>query len=146
MDYVLLGWWDICYWMGTFLGYFVIPLQQGYVMAGEFSAIERIQRSFKMNVPIFLVYFISFIALLLCVYFFGRDENGNNELLDQQGILAIIVALSLTFGFVLLILFLGYGLVKIPVQTWLLANMKEKQNRMLFKVANYERKIKEQRK
>ena len=40
-------------------------------MAGEFSAIERIQRSFKMNVPIFLVYFVSFIALLLAVFFFG---------------------------------------------------------------------------
>ena len=53
------------------------------------------------------------------------------------------MAISLAFGFVLLILFLGYGLVKIPVQTWLMADMKEKQNRMLFKVANYERKIKE---
>ena len=26
MNYVLLTWWETCYWGGTFLGYFVIPL------------------------------------------------------------------------------------------------------------------------
>ena len=32
----MFEWWAFTYWTGNILGYFVIPLAQGYVIAGEF--------------------------------------------------------------------------------------------------------------
>ena len=32
----LLGWWKFSYWSSYFLNWLVIPLFQGYVIAGEF--------------------------------------------------------------------------------------------------------------
>ena len=32
----LFDWWAFTYWIGNMLSYFVIPLVQGYVLAGEF--------------------------------------------------------------------------------------------------------------
>ena len=41
-DYALIGWWALSYWLGNILGFFIIPLVQGYVIAGEFKQSERI--------------------------------------------------------------------------------------------------------
>lgn len=136
-EYVLLSWWAFSYWTGNILGFFVIPLVQGYVLAGEFQRMERVQRAILLNVPIFLLYFVSFIVLLLMIYFLDDSKN----ILDQQGILAVVVAVCLAAGFTLLVCFLGYGLVKIPVQMWVQSNYSGKLNRLLFKVAIYEDQI-----
>ena len=69
IDYILLGWWKFCYLSGNILGYLIIPLIQGYVMAGEFTRIQRIHRSIMINIPIFILYFLGFIALLFFIYF-----------------------------------------------------------------------------
>ena len=119
----------------------MIPLFQGYVLAGEFQRIERIQRAILLNVPIFLMYFLSFIALLLLLYFL---DDSKHNILNQQGILAVVIAICLAAGCTLLVCFLGYGLVKIPVQTWVQSDYTDKLNRLLFKVATYEDQIIEQ--
>jgi hypothetical protein len=139
-DHVLLSWWAFSYWSGNILGFFVIPLVQGYVLAGEFQRMERVQRAILLNVPIFLLYFVSFIVLLLLLFFLDDGKR----ILDKQGILAVVVAVCLAAGFTLLVCFLGYGLVKIPVQMWVQSNYTAKLNRLLFQVAVYEDQIIEQ--
>ena len=118
----LVYWWYVLYLSGSFLGFFVIPLQQGYVMAGEFSTIERCQSSLKNNVPWFIMYFFGFVIMLLIVHYCGKDENGHSEL-EEKGLLSVAVSLNLAFGFILLMLFLGYGLIRIPVALWQFSNL-----------------------
>ena len=141
IDYILLGWWKFCYWSGNILGYLIIPLVQGYVMAGEFTKIQKVHRSILINIPIFLMYFVSFIALLFLLYFIDQKQNSNHKILSNQGIIAVTIALCFAGGFFLLILFMGWGIVRIPIDTWIESNLQAKLNRILFKVAGYEEKI-----
>jgi hypothetical protein len=36
---------------------------------------------------------------------------------------------------------MGWGIVRIPIDTWIESNLQAKLNRILFKVASYEEKI-----
>ena len=103
------AWWAFTYWIGNALSFFIIPLVQGYVLAGEFQKIERVQRAILLNVPIFLIYFLGFLILLLMIFFLDKS------ILKYPGVIAIGVAMALAAGLWLLVLFMGYGLVKIPV-------------------------------
>jgi len=118
-DFLLLQWWSMSYWSAYILNWIIFPLLQGYVIAGEFQIYDRIYRSVVFNVPFYLMYFFSFVALLLVVFFIDNgDDNKENNILDGEGILAVIIALSLAFGFLLLVCLLGYALVKIPLSWW----------------------------
>jgi hypothetical protein len=91
------------------------------------------------------MYFFSFVGLLLIVFFIDNgDDNHENNILDGEGILAVIIALSLSFGFLLLVCLLGYALVKIPLSLWQESNYQEKNNRLVFNVAVLEDQIIEQ--
>ena len=80
---------------------------------------DKIIRSMVYNVPYYLMYFFSFIALLFVIFMVdNQDENNENNILDGEGILAVIIALSLSSGFLLLVCLLGYALVKIPISFW----------------------------
>ena len=76
-------------------------------------------RSFLINVPYYLLYFASFVGLLFfIIYYDKRDGDSNNDILSDQGILAVAIALSIAFGFFTLVCLLGYGLIKIPISYW----------------------------
>ena len=77
-----------------------------------------------MNVPYYILYFLCFVVLLLLLVFLGKDDKGNNAILDKKGIMSVLVALSIASGFILLVLFMGYGLVKIPLRTWTYSNLR----------------------
>jgi hypothetical protein len=118
-DHLLLEWWSISYWSSYILNWIIFPILQGYVIAGEFQVYDKIYRSLIFNVPFYLMYFFSFVGLLLIVFFIDNgDDNHENNILDGEGILAVIIALSLSFGFLLLVCLLGYALVKIPLSWW----------------------------
>ena len=104
---------------------------------------ERIQRAILLNVPIFLLYFLCYIILLLILYVLDQN-NSNYNILNTQGIIAIGVAMAIAGGLFLLVCFLGYGLVKIPVQMWVQSDYEAKLNRIYFKLGIYEDRIIEQ--
>ena len=68
------------------------------------------------------MYFFGFVIMLLIVHYCGKDENGHSEL-EEKGLLSVAVSLNLAFGFILLMLFLGYGLIRIPVALWQFSNL-----------------------
>ena len=78
----LLSYWKISYWSSYFLNWIVIPLLQGYVIAGEFSPYDKIYRAIMFNVPFYLLYFLSFISLLAIIFFIDNSdgEDGSNIL------------------------------------------------------------------
>ena len=137
---ILLDFWLLTYWSSYVLNWIIIPLLQGYVVAGEFSAMKRVQRAIIMNVPYFFLYFFSFITLLVIIVVIDNNSKGEKDynLLADGGILNIIIALSLSFGFFLLVCLLGYALVKIPIKYWINSDITERLKRLHFKVAFYE--------
>lgn len=124
------------------MNWLVIPLLQGYDMAGEFQTTEKMYRSIIMNIPFYLLYFFSFVGLLGFIYFIdNRDDDSENNILSGQGILGVMIGMSLAFGNFLLVLFLGYSFVKIPISYWTESKPSEKIKRLLFKIAVFNEQI-----
>jgi len=93
----------------------------GYVVAGEFTAGEKIYRSFVINIPYYILYFLSFASLLgICYWIDAENDSGEKLLQDNggKGIVVVAIALSLAFGFLTLVCVLGYALVMIPKHFW----------------------------
>ena len=91
----------------------------GYVIAGEFTASEKIYRSFVINIPYYILYFFSFAGLLgVCYWIDATNESGVKLLDGGIGIVGVAIALSLAFGYFTLVTLLGYALVAIPRQFW----------------------------
>ena len=62
------------------------------------------------------------------IYFLDSTKS----ILTHQGIIAIGVAMAIASGLTLLVCFMGYGLVKIPVQMWVWSDYAAKLNRIYF--------------
>lgn len=89
-----------------------------------------------MNVPYYFFYFCNFIALLLIIFYIdGKKEEETDKILASQGILAVAIALSIFAGYLLLVLMLGWALVKIPYVYWVESNYQSTLNRLAFKIA-----------
>ena len=76
------------------------------------------------------------------VFFFGKDENGHNQILDNRKFISVLVALSIASGFMLLVLFMGYGLVKIPLRTWTYSDLNIQLERVYYQIARNEAELK----
>lgn len=93
------------------------------------------------NVPYFVLYCISFIGLLIILFLHDNRYKNDKNILESQGIIAVAIALNLAFSFFCLVCLLGYALVKIPSHWWRDADFKNKLNRLLFDISNFDEKI-----
>lgn len=141
---VLYYWWAFSYWSGYLLNWLIIPLIQGYVIAGEFGRADKIYRSIIINVPFYILYCLSFIGLLVALVIIDKKTNNKFNILESQGIIAVLIALSLAFGYFCLVCLLGYALVKIPIMLWQQSTYERKLPRLYFKISIYEDKITDQ--
>lgn len=138
---MLYDWWASSYWGSYVLNWVVIPLLQGYVVAGEFHVYDKMIRAILVNVPFYILYCLSFIGLLVAIFIIDNQTGNESHILDSQGILAVLQALSLAFGFFCLVCLLGYALVKIPISWWQEADMPRKLERLMFQISLCEDKI-----
>ena len=51
------------------LNWFVLPILQEYLAAGDFTAKERVLRSLRNNIPLIIIYFTLFIIIVVCLAF-----------------------------------------------------------------------------
>ncbi|GMH32963.1 hypothetical protein BSKO_00797 [Bryopsis sp. KO-2023] len=106
--------WKISYWSTQVLTWLVIPLFQGYVEAGDFTFLGRVRSSIKDNL---LFYFVmgglGGIGLLIVIV------TGHLRMGTLPG---FCIALANTFGLLVVVLLLGYGLVAVPKYVWQRSN------------------------
>ena len=77
-----------------------------------------------------------FLVLLGAVYLYdSNNEESSEDILANQGIVAVLIAVSLAFGFFTLVCCLGYALVKIPWTLWRDSDLERKKRRLIFKIA-----------
>ena len=113
-------------------------------MAGEFQIHEKIDRSIVMNVPYYFLYFCCFVVALGIVLYIDSKDTSSEDILAGQGILAVLIALSIFAGYLLLVSLLGWALVKIPLMWWSESNYDTTLKKLLFKVAVYEEQLLDQ--
>ncbi|KYQ99758.1 hypothetical protein DLAC_03702 [Tieghemostelium lacteum] len=103
---VMILQWQILYW-GTFvLSWAVFPILQTFSTTGDFRFQERISRSIKENLILYIFMaiagFVFVIALLIAKH------------LSFQSLLSLIMMIANAYGAILIVLTLGYGLVDVP--------------------------------
>ncbi|ORX88503.1 LMBR1-domain-containing protein [Basidiobolus meristosporus CBS 931.73] len=112
---VLRGLWRTVYWTMFCLTWFAIPLMQSYVLSGGFTFRQKFRGSVKSN----LVYYgilgsVGFVALIYIV--------SSGRVRKWEELRAFIMAAANSWGMVLVMLFMGHGLVEIPRNLWKCGN------------------------
>jgi hypothetical protein len=61
--------WSLNYWSVFILNWFVLPILQEYLAAGDFTVKERVMRSLRNNIPLLVIYFATFIIIVIVLAF-----------------------------------------------------------------------------
>ncbi|EPZ35123.1 LMBR1-like membrane protein domain-containing protein [Rozella allomycis CSF55] len=117
--------WTISYWNTFFSTWLIIPILMGYVDNGEFTMRSKLWSSIKYNA----IYYSSLgvVGLGFLIYLIAVVK-----LNTYQTLISFVMALSNAWGMLLLVMFLGYGLVEVPRSFWNKANKKAWLLRMQF--------------
>lgn len=126
---VLPDLWRVIYWSSQLLSWILLPIMQSYVYAGDFSVWGKFKTAMFENAIWYGSYLIIFGGLLIYVAL-KPELNLNTESLKLIGITA-----SNTWGLLLLVLLLGYGLVDLPRKLWNMTLSTFRHENALFKVA-----------
>ncbi|KAI1295474.1 G-protein coupled receptor-associated protein LMBRD2 [Halotydeus destructor] len=119
--------WRIVYWSGQVLTWLILPMMQSYSMAGDFTVLKKIRSSFIENI----IYYGSFavIFVILVIYVAVRGD------LSIANLKVIGITASNTWGLILLVILLGYGLIEIP-RSYIESSQQDRMlNYTYFKVA-----------
>ncbi|KAJ2958251.1 hypothetical protein NQZ79_g6117 [Umbelopsis isabellina] len=110
--------WRTIYWISFCLTWAIIPMLQAYVNAGEFTVGAKLRYAVSINLKFYLVYAI--VAVVGLVYLIiGNGYTTRDKL---QG---YVMAMANSWGLLLAIIFMGYGLVAVPRKLWFAANAKK---------------------
>lgn len=109
--------WRVVYWVTYCMCWTVYPILQSYALAGGFSVLEKLKTAIVENL---LFYGIAGAILLVLLVIIAAKNR-----LDGYGMMGIGIAAANAWGLLLVILFLGYGLVEIPRKIWYQASRRQ---------------------
>lgn len=107
--------WLIVYWISFFLSWILVPILQGFVVAGQFDFAGKLRYSIKINIYFYLAA-ISILSVLVFYFRYGTQAN------TWTATMALLMALSNAVGLLAVVIFLGHGLVRLPRHFWHSAN------------------------
>ncbi|CAL8470464.1 g10006 [Coccomyxa elongata] len=122
---LLRQWWRISYWYGFIAQFTILPLHQEYIDSGAFTVCGKLGSALRNN--------LIFYAVLTAVGAFGLVLLLITGELAPANVLGFCVAASNAFGLIAGIFLMGYGLVAVPRQLWLTANIQGAQNALCHK-------------
>ncbi|KAG0266041.1 hypothetical protein BG011_003479 [Mortierella polycephala] len=103
----------------------MIPLLQAYTQSGEFTVMKRFRSAVRYNIIYQLI--IGFFALLGLIYVWYSQGSSNLR--------AYVMALSNSWGLVLVVIFMGYGMVDVPRLLWHKGDNARELRRIAFKTS-----------
>jgi len=116
----------------------VFPILIGYLEAADFTMRGRIVSAIKYNVPYYICYLVFFIGLVCFLYF---SQIGKNIIEEGGGLVGVLMGLNITAGLCQLALTLGYGIVRIPINTFQSHSLNKRYEYAIYKVAQHEDEI-----
>lgn len=109
-QHTLLGW-NLIYWSTFSLAWIVLPLQMEFHSSGHFTWREKLWDSFRRNFLYLSVAIILLIVFIVLMVLSGLDG-------DVRHLIGFLMAMSNTYGVVLITLLLGSGLIAFPRLLW----------------------------
>ena len=102
--------WNVVFWSSQLLTWIILPLLSSYVAAGEFTIVGKLKKALIENAVIYGTLGILFGVLLIYVV--------ASKHLDGEAIKVLCITSSNTWGLLVLIFLMGYGLVQVPRALW----------------------------
>mmetsp|Transcript_12215 Transcript_12215/g.18316 ORF Transcript_12215/g.18316 Transcript_12215/m.18316 type:complete len:780 (+) Transcript_12215:39-2378(+) len=133
----LINVWKITYWSTFFLAWVVLPIQMEYHSSGHFNFRNKLKDSF---VKLFLSGLMAFAAGIVYLIFMFSTGGGS---LTQ--IIGFTMAMSNTYGVLLITVLMGSGLVGIPKRLWIMADSNRELQRLYISAATIEDEYQEAR-
>jgi hypothetical protein len=128
MEYI----WRINYWTAFLLCNFIFPMLGEYVIAGDFTVRAKLWTAFIQNLIFYIV--MGVVGGVALIYLWYRGQfNGENS--SFSGFLIFCIN---AYGLVLIILFLGYGIIAVPKKYFGMKSFAFRRNFVYFKVFNKE--------
>ncbi|KFH70825.1 hypothetical protein MVEG_03672 [Podila verticillata NRRL 6337] len=121
----LLVAWRAMYWCSFVLTWALIPLLQAYTQSGEFTVMKRFRSAVRHNIIYQLI--VGSVALIGLVFLIHNQGTSNLR--------AYIMALSNSWGLILVVIFMGYGMVDVPRRLWHKGDTARELRRIAFKAS-----------
>ncbi|KAF9966985.1 hypothetical protein BGZ70_000525 [Mortierella alpina] len=121
----LVAAWRTLYWSSFALTWVMIPLLQAYTQSGEFTVMKKFRSAVRYNIIYQLIIgTIALIGLVGVIYVQGTSN-----------LRAYVMALSNSWGLVLVVIFMGYGMVDVPRRLWHKGDNSRELRRISFKAS-----------
>lgn len=128
-DFFLPDLWRIVYWSSQILSWLLLPMMQSYVYAGNFTIWGKIKTAIYENALWYGSYLLIFGALL--IYVAIKPELS----LSAENLKLIGITASNTWGLLLLIFLMGYGLVELPRNAWNMSKPHSRLEQLYFQLS-----------
>jgi hypothetical protein len=122
--------WHLLFFATQILSWIVLPILQSYDLSYELTIIKKIKSSIIENAKIYIIYGAIFLSLLIYVVLIERSS--------LKHFISLCTIIANAFGFILLVMFLSYGLVDIPKKLLKLAFNKNTLNNILIDISIHE--------
>jgi len=132
---VLEYFWNIVFWSSQLLTWAILPLLSSYVVAGEFTIRGKIKQSLIENAVIYGTLGALFGVLLIYIV---ASRN-----LSMDAIRVLCITASNTWGLLVLIFLMGYGLVQVPRAMWEKGNYSDTLTKRRFDVGKIKIELEE---
>ncbi|KAI9296002.1 LMBR1-domain-containing protein [Neoconidiobolus thromboides FSU 785] len=115
--------WRIVYWTSFVLNWIIIPIMERYLDLGGFNWKRKLRKAILRQ----LVYLsiVGGIGIVAVVYIVIK-----NQLNSFQATKSYLIAISNCYGLLLIICFMGYGLIDVPRQFWIYSSPTERLKKM----------------
>ena len=119
------------------LNYIVYPYVMGYIASAAFTVSGKLCDSVRRNCFFYLLYlFGATIAIILFC-----TSKTVQEAVQNQGPMGVLLGLSVAFAFMILAVFVGYGLVGIPMYLWRNSTFQNELDDSMVTLANLSEKL-----
>ncbi|GAM18606.1 hypothetical protein SAMD00019534_017810 [Acytostelium subglobosum LB1] len=125
---VLAVFYQIFYFGSLLLTWLIYPFLGSLVLAGDFKLTGRIKRSIKENLLLYSIFLG--IGIVIVIWLLAVKH------LDWSSMVGYVMAAANTWGIILVIILMGYGLVETPRYIWNTANRQITLKHLQFQVCN----------
>lgn len=120
--------WMAVYWVSFVSCWVVYPICQSYVVSGQFDKWRRFRSALRDNVLLYVIAGAIGGAVLVTMQVQGVFGNGT--------FLDVLMALANAWGVLLIVAFLGHGLVEVPRQMYYNSNLRRQLTTAYWRVAH----------
>jgi len=125
----LVYWWYFYYWASFTLSFLILPVLVSYLESADFTFRGRLCFALKSQIPYYIAYFVAFIGLVCFLYW---SDKGRTIVNQGGGLVGVLMGMNITFGLCFLALTLGYGIVKIPIETLKSSKLKKRYEYIVY--------------